>query len=637
MNSESYNLYSSPYTQNYLIEYRGNFKEEIDSVDYAVGTILTDTLGIISVFEDDINKLIKSVPSIVYIDFRTLLVLQDISPEYVDNINNIKINPYLNLTGKDVIVGVVDTGIDYLNEEFIRPDGTSRILLLWDQTIDNTDEENPEMYIGKIYNNSQINEAIALKIAGGDPYSVVPSKDEIGHGTKVCGIIGARGYSQKFKGIASQCSFIIVKLAQSANIKKQLLENLVTDVPAYDISELCSAINFLSNSFYNFPGKPMVIYIGVGFTEGSHDGTSLLSRYISSVGSVKGICIVSGVGNEGNSQGHAVGYISSVGSSSVQQLKIPVERKLFRISIWVQKPNKVSLRVISPTDESSQIIKPKLNIIEFLKFIFIDTEFTVTYRTPDNFTGHEMIHLFFKDIKPGIWKIELIGEYIINGRYDIWLPPHAILPKDLVFLTPNQFNTITIPSTANNTIAVSYYGSNNAVLASSGKGFATSNMYNRGIRPDIATIGTNIITTQPSGGTALISGSSAASAIITGACALLLEWGIVRGNDKSMYSRKIRSYLIYGTTKNPIYKFPNRDLGYGVFNLLGTFNVIAQLYNNIRSSAHRNNQSFEKLNDYFNNLIINYLYGDFIEYNINNIFVRIPKNSLGDFVWQKIL
>ncbi|MDZ5010180.1 S8 family serine peptidase, partial [Clostridium perfringens] len=203
-------LFYDPNAGNYLIQYRGNFKEEIDKVSYACGAIITNTIGVIAVNENDLSRLRKDVPSIVYVDFRSGAVLQDISPSYADNINNIKINPYLDLTGKGVIVGIIDTGIDYLNPEFIREDGTSRILSIWDQSINEYEhpefsKPNNDLYIGQRYSNEEINSAILASKNNQDPYAIVPSKDEVGHGTKVAGIIGARGYTSEIQGVAHDC------------------------------------------------------------------------------------------------------------------------------------------------------------------------------------------------------------------------------------------------------------------------------------------------------------------------------------------------------------------------------------------------------------------------------------------------
>ena len=611
-NSRDCNLYYDPNTVHYLVQYRGNFKERIDKVSYACGDVITDTIGVISVQVKDLDRLLREVPEIVFRGIRSMFVLQDISPSSVDNINNIKINPYLNLTGRNVLIGIVDTGIDYLNEEFIREDDTSKVVNIWDQTIkDNMDSS---VYIGQTYSNEQINNAINAYRKKEDPYQIVPSKDEIGHGTKVAGIIGARGYNNQFQGIAPESNFVIVKLWESTNFRKQLEENNVEYTPVYNASEILAGLEYLRKVSMERQ-QPMVIYIGVGSTEGSHDGTNMISRYVTSLGNNRGLCCVAGVGNEGDSQGHTSGYIKNVGDTKVVDLKIPKELKYFDINIWVRRPNVVSINVISPTGEASAIIEVKTGKVQTTKFVFLNTTMTVRYFNPEHFTGHELIRIEFNNIKPGIWSFNLIGNYIIDGRYDIWLAPKSTLPENTVFLEPDPYNTLTMPSEAVNVVTVAYYGNNNALIAASGKGFNVGNLIN----PDVSTIGINILTTKVSGGVTTFSGSSAATAIVAGACALLLQWGIVDGNDPTMYSKKIRTYLMYGANRNQLYKYPSREIGYGDFDLLGTFNIISRTYvrknkihsvNNIGTRNIKENQ-------------------EFIEYYINNLFVRIPRKLGG--------
>lgn len=401
---------------------------------------------------------------------------------------------------------------------------------------------------------------------------------------------------------------------ESTNFKSMLKDNLIDDVPIYNTSECVAGLEFLKKEFFKLKNKAMVIYTGFGSTEGSHDGRNLISRYLNSLALIRGLCLVTGVGNEGAAEGHTTGYIKSKNDISTQELKIPRAIKHLSFNIWIQKPNSASVEIISPTGESSQIIKSKINKIEKYKFVFTSTEITVSYRLPDNFTGSNIISIQFKNLKPGSWKIKLIGEYIIGGRYDIWLPPHITLPSGLVFMEPNNTTTLTLPSTAQNTVSVAYYGENQVVLAESGKGWD----YNIGrIKPDIATIGVNVLTTKPGGGSTTLSGSSAATAITVCVCALLLQWGILKSNDISMYSNKIRSYLIYGTLRNPNYKYPNKDLGYGELNLLGTFSSIAKIYNNqTQLNSLMSIRSDSNIVD-----------SEYIEYSINNLFIRIPINT----------
>jgi len=584
----------------YLVQYRGNFKEEIDKVSYACGDIINNTIGVISTLERNLDKLIKDVPSIVFIDQRFMFVLQDISPSNVDNINAIKINPYLNLTGRGVLIGMVDTGIDYINDEFIREDDTSRIVNIWDQTIQNGTDKS--VYIGETYTNEQLNNAIKAYRNKEDPYKIVPSKDEIGHGTRIAGIIGGRGYNKEFQGVSPDSDFVIVKLLESFNFKNRLIGNGVPYIPIYNNSEILAAIEYLKD-FSVKVQKPMVIYIGVGATEGSHDGNNLISKYLTDIGSIRGIVSVVGVGNEGASEGHASGYIKNLGDISTVDLRIPREIKYFTFNIWVRKPNRVNLKVVSPTGEASDVIISGYNKVLPIKFVFLGTEATIRFYDPEYFTGHQLINIAFNNIKPGIWTIQLSGDYLTNGRYDIWLPPGKTLPEGTKFLESDPFITLTIPSTARKVVTVAYYGNDKALVAASGKGFNSNNLIN----PDIATSGINIITTKVSGGITTDSGSSVATGVVAGACALLLQWGIIERNDITMYSIKVRSYLIYGADRSNLnYKYPNREIGYGNFDLLGTFNIVSRSY---RSDSNIDN--------------------NFIEYYINKLFIRIPRQYGG--------
>ena len=603
-NLKNCNLYYED-SPDYLVEYRGNFKEEIDKIAYACGDIITNTIGVVSTSPQYLDRLLKDVPSITFIDPRSKFILQDISPSSVDNINAIKINPYLDLTGRGVLIGMVDTGIDYLNEEFIREDDTSRVVSIWDQSIQDTSDQS--VYIGKTYSDKEINSAINAYRNKKDPYEIVPSKDEIGHGTEIAGIIGAKGFNKEFQGIAPGCDFVIVKLFESINFRKQLEANGVKYTPIYNGAEILAGIEYLKN-FSIKESKPMVLYLGVGTTEGSHDGNNMLSRYLTSVGTIRGIVSVAGVGNEGAAEGHASGHIKTVGNIVAVELKIPREIKEFSFDIWVLKPNRASLNVISPNGEASNFIKAKTNKIEIKNFVFFKTEMIVRYYSPEHFTGHEVINVVFNNIKAGIWIFQLRGDYITDGEYHIWLPPQKTLPEDTKFLQSDPFITLTIPGTARKVATIAYYGNDNALVASSGKGYNTKDTV---LNPDIATIGVNILTTKALGGVTTVSGSSAATGVIAGACALLLQWGIVNGNDKTMYSTKVIIYLIHGADRsNPIYSYPSREIGYGFFDLLGTFNIISRSYRSDKEIVLDKN---------------------FIEYYVKKLFIRIPKIKMEEF------
>ena len=536
-----------------------------------------------AVKEEDIERLKLDVPAIIYIEVRSPYVLQDISPESIDEISSIKVNPYLNLDGTGVLIGMVDSGIDYLNPEFIREDGTSRIEVIWDQTVQ---VENSNYYVGTEFSNNDINKAIERSKNGENPYDIVPSRDENGHGTKMAGIIGARGYKSEIRGIANNSNYAVVKLVPSPNFEKQLRENGVPVVPVYNSGEVLSGIEFL-NEYALKVRKPIVIFIGVGTTIAAHNANNIISRYLTNISDRRGIVIVSGTGNEGGSEGHYSDTIKYTGEENKIELNISKEMKYFTVLVWVSRPSKMAINVISPSGEESKYISSQVNKEKIVRYILINTSLKVNYYDPDIYTGNQVIMLRFDNIKKGIWTIRLRGDYVLNGSFHIWLYPSKLLPQGTKFLKPNPYNTLTIPSTAVNVVTVAYYNSNNDTsVAESGRGYNVDGSIN----PDITTGGVNILTTTPGGNIQAVSGSSVATAIVAGVCSLMLQWGIVDKNDIQMFSTKVRSYLIYGANRKNNETYPNRENGFVYLNIKNTFEFIGGVYRLESGSRQGNNR-----------------------------------------------
>lgn len=607
MNRDVCNFYTDIESEEkYLVEYRGDLLGQIKNVDYACAAKITDKLAIISVKNGRMDELVKDVPAIIFVNFSNKYVLEGTSITDVSNIEPIKINPYLNLTGRGVIIGIVDTGIDYTNKEFLREDDTSRIEVIWDQTVNPTDSsvKADDVFTGMIYDNAKINEAVKAKLDGKDPYSIVPSKDEIGHGTQMASIAGARGYDKDVIGVANDCTFAIVKLRESIKFKKQLEDENIRNIPVYYLSFIIAGMEFLKNYALKV-SKPIIILNSIGSSEHSHDSSDIFSRYLSEISSYRGLAIVASCGNEGVADGHASGHISSNGDIKDTELKVSSSMKLFQFIVYVRSPNKMSIAVISPSGESSEFMTSNLYKQKVIEYVFENTSLKIDFYTWDNITGLQVFVLTFSNIKPGIWKIRLRGEYIVDGRFDIWLPPVITLKPDTKFLEPDPNQTINVPGSSDKVIAVSYYNqNNNSIVPESGRGFPLF----PNIKPDIAAPGVDILATTIGGRKVTVSGSSAATSIVAGTCALLMQWGIVDGNDSTMYSNKILSYLVAGAFRNPNRKYPDESLGYGTLDLLGTFNSISGL-----KGVNRN------VNDY-------------VEYYSNSLYVRIPSNCEVIFV-----
>lgn len=608
-------FYLDPDFPAFLVEYRGDFIREMENIKYACYYIINSTLASVAVRYVDLNRLKAEVPSILFIDFRSILVLQqpkiyeeidseDINPPRESlrqglyacdtaGILPMKTNPYLHLDGTGVIIGFVDTGIDYLNEEFQTADGKTRIIALWDQSIQ-SDTANTHT-IGKVFTSDNINEALALKAKGGDPYSIVPSKDDIGHGTNMAGIAAASGKESELLGVANNCTIAMVKVLPSENYKITFEKNGIFGVPAYNSSEFVAAIEFLKNLGQE-KNKDIIIALGMGSTENSHSGSGLTARYLDKVSALPRVSVICGTGNEGSSEGHIRKVVSNSGDTSVLELIVPRIIYDYRMRIWINQANKMSINIISPSGTDSHFITSKPRKIQQVNFFKENSTVLVNFYIPEDITGLNLIEINFDNIKPGIWKFQLRGDYITDGVYNVWLPAKVSLPSGTKLLSPTPYTTLTVAATSQNPIVVGYYNyDNNSMVAASGKGYTSNNI----IKPDFVAPGINIYAPKVGGGITTVSGSSVATSITAGASALFLQWGNVKGNDSPVNTQKLKSYLISGAKRLPSKTYPNEEFGYGFLDLNNSFSFLTSI-----------NRSTEDIN--------------YIEYSVNNLYIRRP-------------
>ena len=547
----------------YVVEYRGDFKSQIDKVDYACGDIITDTLAVVAVSEDNLDRLRKDVPAIIFIKARSVYTLQDISPSDVDNIFQIKSNPYLGLNGRDVLVGIIDTRIDYLNEEFMDDKGNTRINFIWDQTINKKDNRVP---FGMLYTSDDINKAIAAKNNGQNPYDIVPSKDEIGHGTSMAGIVGAKGKNPDIKGIAPECEFAIIKLAQSIVFKQR--NGFGDDRVIYGSPVIFSAIGILEE-YLKAQKKPLVVLLPLGTNSGAHKGEHMLDDYIQSITSNVGVALVSGTGNEAIENGHVSGIIQNKDDQEVIDLIIAKEQRDFFIEVWIDLPNIAEVSLISPAGQSTGFIQVALNIQEGYAFTFEKTKAIIFYYIPERYSGDQAVRIYFENITPGIWRVALklkLGEF---ATYNAWMMKKGLIWPETRFSPSNPYGTVTIPGDSNFVITVAAYDqNNNNLLAYSGTAFKDDVED----KIDFAAGGVNTLTVGLNNTVKAINGTSLSAAIGAGACVLLFQWGIVSGNYPYMYTESIKTFLNRGTVRRKGEKYPNEHLGYGIINFYKIFN-----------------------------------------------------------------
>jgi len=562
----SRNIFSDANYYHYIVQYQGNINEEVSKQPGYYVTIINNKYAIISAnreLELNLEKPIFS--SIVYAATTDIFTLEQISPIEASKANFLQLDLPLKLTGKGVNVAIIDTGIDYLNAEFMKENGETRIEYIWDQTINSIEKDtnNAVVPFGTVYTKNNIQEAIDALKTGKSPYEIVQTKDEIGHGTNMAGIIGARGKNPDLKGVVPECDFVVVKLIENVTYKKRFN----TQVPIFDIVSIFTALEFLYRySLRN--NKPMVIYFPLGSNFGSHKGNGILELYMESLSRNSGIAIVTGTGNQGASGTHTSGIISKVGESRSIQLYVSPEQKFTVTYIWIDSPNIMSLNIVSPSGESTGIINAEINTLETYSFLFENTAIRINNYLPEANTGDQLIRVRFTDIKEGIWNLILTGESILDGKFNAWIPQEGVSIGGTRFISSDPYGTIMNPATSEYVMtAAGYNQNNNSILSYSGMAFLDDYIN----KIDVAAGSVNALTVAPNNTTAIVNGTSVSAAILAGACAILFEWGIIDGNDPNMYSQTIKAYIAKGAVQRSGDVYPNPQWGYGILNIFKMF------------------------------------------------------------------
>lgn len=575
------NLFYDPAYFNYFVNYSGDLLAEIAAIDYACAYAINDAFAIVAVKVDRLPEFLNVVPSVKYVDKIDPFTLQEnftsdsyvfedsaITPIEAAQIGKVQNNPSIDVTGENVFIGVIDTGIDYLNEAFLHPDGTTRIHSIWDQSIQTTTSDG--VPFGVVYTKEQINAAINLKNNGGDPYTIVPSKDEIKHGTRMTGIMAASGRGGKFKGIAPECELVVIKLKRYGYYEDFFRKAAGTSIPLYAAADIAVALDYLYKIFLQNI-YPMIIFLGSGTNFGSHTGLSLMAIFINLLTVSDNFIIVCGTGNEGNSGTHTTGFITSVGSQGRGIIELQVENiRNLVFQIWLKYPNKALLGVSSPSGESLEIANPTATNQVVIDFSYENTNLLIRYFYPFDLGGGELIQIEMYNLQTGIWSFYLTGEYLTDGRYDAWLPQRRVIGEGTEFGSVSQFTTLTIPSLGKSVVSVAYYNqTNDTTVADSGRGF---NIGGTG-SPLIAAGGINQPTVDVGGGIAVVSGSSVATAVVAGGCALFLEWA-VRGYKGNLNVQSLKGILAQTATRQKGTVYPIPTYGYGLFNLENMFKLV---------------------------------------------------------------
>ncbi|MDU1076499.1 MAG: S8 family peptidase [Clostridium sp.] len=575
-------IYTSSDYNKYLIQYEGDIELDLKGVPglyvskindkYAILTVINVEMGLSNEFRYIKNLIIRNNRDFDSISFFKILepyTLQEITPLEATDFEYIQGSDSINLKGEGVIVGIIDTGIDYLNNIFMDETGKTRIEFIWDQGVNTKGNENNNIPYGTIYTSNDINKAINAYRNGENPYDIVPSRDEVGHGTHMASLVGGMDYNKnQVYGIASKCRYGIIKLNEDMALKKRF--NI--KVPVYNLATIFPALEYLKD-YTLANSKPMVILLPIESNSGNHKGNSILDKYIKTIASNVGIVIVTGTGNEGDAGGHSLSVIENVGDSEVIELNISEEDKNIILDIWVNVPDVVDVNVISPSGEESGVLSTSgsIEFAEEISFVLEETHIFYTEFVPEVFTGDQLIRIAMHNIRPGIWKIRTTLEKGKNSTINAWIPQRALINPKTRFLNSDIYGSITIPGDSTETITAAGYDQDNFnILGYSGVAFRDDFVD----RIDIAAGSKNAVAIGLNNKINIINGTSVAAAMAAGTCALLMEWGIVRRNYPYMSTQSIKTFIARGTQKRKGDIYPNAQWGYGILNLYDIFSNI---------------------------------------------------------------
>lgn len=566
MNENCYEaVYSEDYAD-YIVEYNGDRQVLEEIYSNACLFFIDNRYAIL--YSKKRSDYMESFGNLAYNIFPKLLAPMDAAvgeaayntPSILSMINgeNLDNESVLGLDGKDIVIGIVDTGIDILNEEFLNEYGRTRIKYAWDQSVNSSsgDSYAGEFPFGTYYTEEQLNRFVE------EGNSVLRGEDN--HGNYLASIAAGKN-----NGIAVNSDLVVVKLKQAKGNLKELYG--VRQGEAYSEADIMLAIAYILQCSYRLR-KTVSILIGFGTNSGSHTGSAALEAYINNIGILRGVCVSVAGGNEGAAGHHTEGDIED-NEQAVIEINVP-EKTAFTLEIWGKAPGVYAIGMDIAGGEIIDRIPPRFDRSQIIKPIFGGGTIYVDYFLVEGQAGDELILVRFFDTPRGLYRITLTATGTVEKQYRAWLPVSSFVPEGLVFTNPVTWGTVTVPGTAVTPIVSGAYNySDGSIYVNGSRGYTANSV----VKPDLAAPGVNITGAGPYGTKVTGSGSSISAACAVGAAALMQQWSRDRGLSPYINGNQIRQYLIRGADRENSRRYPDRYYGFGTLNLRKTFESLRNL------------------------------------------------------------
>jgi len=508
----------------YIIKYTG----DILSLGYPT-ELLDAQFAIMELDEQDAEQLLEYQQVTWLEPARYLSGLMDRSMEAAC-IPPVQQKSGLGLTGQGVLIGFADSGLDLRHPEFWGADGANRVVSLWDMSAEGIPP--PGFRYGAVFS--------AEEIASG----MIPCTDQLGHGTAVAAIAAGRS------GAAPGAAIAAVKLASART------------------TDIMRAVKFLLDQAEGL-GMPCVVNLSYGSNYGSHQRQTLFESYIDQSAQRGRSVIVCAAGNEGSGAHHFRGSLTEGGTVDAE-FAVSTQREQIYLSLWKNFADVAVFELILPNGQSTG---PLTEGTRFFRFGSV--RLSVFYGVPTHYSASQEA-LFLLDAPPGrldgLWKLRCYGKQVTDGRFDVWLPTVEEVSSRTAFLQPDPNLTITLPATALYPISVGgFRPETNTISPFSGCGdvdCAGKELL------DLVAPAEAVRSAKAGGGYDVFTGTSVAAPFVSGAAALMMEWGIVRGNDRFLYGQRVKAFLRRVARRSSFMAYPNPQWGYGRLNLCGAMDEL---------------------------------------------------------------